>query len=143
LVMSDIYRVENGHLVFDTYRPFQNTSMIKLSQNSIYEIYLYTYMAGFFPFLNTRFKSVVDLDLLTVTGNVYFGRACDLRGTVLFARIFWGTFTHRYLVAATEGHRIDIPDGSILEDRTDISYHSSFELRLIVLAFKGLLAILT
>ncbi|KAF9062460.1 UTP-glucose-1-phosphate uridylyltransferase [Rhodocollybia butyracea] len=95
LVMSDIYRVENGHLVFNTHRPFQNTPTIKLSDDfkSIEQFH-------------ARFKtipSIADLDLLTVTGDVYFGRACDLRGTVI--------------VAATEGQRIDIPDGSILENR--------------------------
>ncbi|KAF8829118.1 hypothetical protein HHX47_DHR3001076 [Lentinula edodes] len=95
LVRSDIYRIENGHLIPNDYRLFQTTPTIKLSDNfqSIDEF-------------QSRFKtipSISELDHLTVTGDVHFGRACDLRGTVI--------------VAATEGQRIDIPDGSVLEDR--------------------------
>ncbi|KAJ3896806.1 UTP-glucose-1-phosphate uridylyltransferase [Lentinula edodes] len=95
LVRSDIYRIDNGHLIPNDYRLFQTTPTIKLSDNfqSIDEF-------------QSRFKtipSISELDHLTVTGDVHFGRACDLRGTVI--------------VAATEGQRIDIPDGSVLEDR--------------------------
>ncbi|KAF9066134.1 UTP-glucose-1-phosphate uridylyltransferase [Rhodocollybia butyracea] len=72
LVMSDIYRVENGHLVFNTHRPFQNTPTIKLSDDfkSIEQFH-------------ARFKtipSIADLDLLTVTGDVYFGGSAIFEG---------------------------------------------------------------
>ena len=53
-----------------------------------------------------RFKKmpkIIELDHLTVTGDVYFGRNVTLRGTVI--------------VVANEGQRIDIPDGCILENR--------------------------
>jgi UTP--glucose-1-phosphate uridylyltransferase len=53
-----------------------------------------------------RFKKIpkiLELDHLTVTGDVYFGRNVTLRGTVI--------------VVANEGQRIDIPDGCILENR--------------------------
>ncbi|KAJ3811001.1 UTP-glucose-1-phosphate uridylyltransferase [Lentinula aff. lateritia] len=95
LIRSDIYRIENGHLIRNDHRLYQTTPTIKLSDNfqSIDEF-------------QSRFKtipSISELDHLTVTGDVHFGRACDLRGTVI--------------VAATEGQRIDIPDGSVLEDR--------------------------
>jgi hypothetical protein len=53
-----------------------------------------------------RFKKipkVIELDHLTVTGDVYFGRNVTLRGTVI--------------IVANEGQRIDIPDGCILENR--------------------------
>ena len=46
---------------------------------------------------------IIELDHLTVTGDVYFGRNVTLRGTVI--------------VVANEGQRIDIPDGCILENR--------------------------
>jgi hypothetical protein len=46
---------------------------------------------------------ILELDHLTVTGDVYFGRNVTLRGTVI--------------VVANEGQRIDIPDGCILENR--------------------------
>ncbi|KAJ3989941.1 UTP-glucose-1-phosphate uridylyltransferase [Lentinula detonsa] len=95
LIRSDVYQIENGSLRPNDHRPFQTTPTVKLSDNfrSVDE-------------LDSRFKtipSMLELDHLTVTGDVRFGRACDLRGTVI--------------VAATEGQRIDIPDGSVLENR--------------------------
>jgi UTP--glucose-1-phosphate uridylyltransferase len=63
----------------------------------------------------------MDLDHLTVTGDVYFGRDVTLRGTVV------GEFDAHLVshimadfdepVIANEGQRIDIPDGCILENR--------------------------
>ena len=53
-----------------------------------------------------RFKKIpkiIELDHLTVTGDVYFGRNVTLRGTVI--------------IVANEGQRIDIPDGCVLENR--------------------------
>jgi UTP--glucose-1-phosphate uridylyltransferase len=53
-----------------------------------------------------RFSSVPDileLDHLTVSGNVTFGRGVSLRGTVI--------------IIANPGDRIDIPPGSILENK--------------------------
>lgn len=52
-----------------------------------------------------RFKTIpelLELDHLTVSGDVNFGRHVVLRGTVI--------------VVANEGQRIDIADGSILEN---------------------------
>lgn len=66
-----------------------------------------------------RFKKIpkiIELDHLTVTGDVYFGRNVTLRGTVI--------------VVANEGQRIDIPDGCVLENRL-----VSGNLNLIVRAF--------
>jgi UTP--glucose-1-phosphate uridylyltransferase len=45
---------------------------------------------------------LLDLDHLTVSGNVHFGRGVVIRGTVI--------------IVATEGSRIDIPSGSVLEN---------------------------
>ena len=53
-----------------------------------------------------RFSSVPDileLDHLTVSGNVTFGRGVSLKGTVI--------------IIANHGDRIDIPAGSILENK--------------------------
>jgi UTP--glucose-1-phosphate uridylyltransferase len=53
-----------------------------------------------------RFKKIpkiIELDHLTVTGDVNFGRNVTLRGTVI--------------IVANEGQRIDIPDGCVLENR--------------------------
>jgi len=46
---------------------------------------------------------IMELDHLTVTGDVYFGRNVTLRGTVI--------------IVAGEGQRLDIPDGCVLENR--------------------------
>ncbi|KAJ3724652.1 UTP-glucose-1-phosphate uridylyltransferase [Lentinula raphanica] len=95
LVRSDFYQLDDGCLRPNVHRPFQTPPTIKLSEDfrSVDE-------------LEARFKTVpsmLELDHLTVAGDVYFGRACDLRGTVI--------------VAATERQRIDIPDGSMLENK--------------------------
>lgn len=45
---------------------------------------------------------MLELDHLTVSGDVWFGRNITLRGTVI--------------IVANEGSRIDLPDGSILEN---------------------------
>ena len=53
-----------------------------------------------------RFASIpniLELDHLTVSGNVMFGRGVSLRGTVI--------------IIANPGDRIDIPPGAILENK--------------------------
>jgi len=53
-----------------------------------------------------RFKSIpnlLELDHLTVSGDVTFGRKVTLRGTVI--------------IVTQDGQRIDIPDGCILENK--------------------------
>jgi hypothetical protein len=70
-------------------------------------------MSDSFPFsfvqiqqFQKRFKKIpkiLELDHLTVTGDVNFGRNVTLRGTVI--------------IVAKEGQRIDIPDGCVLENR--------------------------
>jgi UTP--glucose-1-phosphate uridylyltransferase len=71
-----------------------------------------------------RFKQiphVIELDHLTVSGDVHFGRNVTLRGTVI-SKFFLQKrleFSYAYvLVIANEGQRIDIPDGCMLENRT-------------------------
>ncbi|KAH8828167.1 UTP-glucose-1-phosphate uridylyltransferase [Flagelloscypha sp. PMI_526] len=90
LIKSDIYSIEHGQLVINEARMFETTPVIKLGDH----------------FKKKRFKKIpkiIELDHLTVTGDVYFGRNVTLRGTVI--------------VVANEGQRIDIPDGCILENR--------------------------
>jgi UTP--glucose-1-phosphate uridylyltransferase len=53
-----------------------------------------------------RFKSMpsmLELDHLTVSGDVTFGRGVTLRGTVI--------------IVANEGQKIELPDGTILENK--------------------------
>jgi len=55
---------------------------------------------------NARLKSIPDileLDQLTVSGDVTFGTNVVLKGTVI--------------IVANVGNRIDIPDGSVLENK--------------------------
>ncbi|KAI9509717.1 UTP-glucose-1-phosphate uridylyltransferase [Russula earlei] len=94
-VNSDIYSLEHGQLVINPSRMFENTPVIKLGDH-------FKKIQQF----QKRFKKIpkiLELDHLTVTGDVYFGRNVTLRGTVI--------------VVANEGQRIDIPDGCILENR--------------------------
>ncbi|EGO00016.1 hypothetical protein SERLA73DRAFT_106948 [Serpula lacrymans var. lacrymans S7.3] len=95
LIKSDIYSLDHGHLVMNENRMFQNIPVIKLGDH-------FKKIQQF----QKRFKKIpkiLELDHLTVTGDVNFGRNVTLRGTVI--------------VVANEGQRIDIPDGCILENR--------------------------
>ncbi|KAJ7446197.1 UTP-glucose-1-phosphate uridylyltransferase [Mycena galericulata] len=95
LIKSDIYSVEHGELVISPERMFATTPVIKLGDH-------FKKIQQF----QKRFKKIpkiAELDHLTVTGDVYFGRNVTLRGTVI--------------VVANEGQRIDIPDGCVLENR--------------------------
>jgi len=95
LIKSDIYSLEHGQLVINRSRMFENTPVIKLGDH-------FKKIQQF----QKRFKKIpmiIELDHLTVTGDVYFGRNVTLRGTVI--------------IVANEGQRIDIPDGCILENR--------------------------
>ncbi|TFY83006.1 hypothetical protein EWM64_g1009 [Hericium alpestre] len=95
LIKSDIYSLEHGQLVINENRMFESTPVIKLGDH-------FKKIQQF----QKRFKKIpkiLELDHLTVTGDVYFGRNVTLRGTVI--------------VVANEGQSIYIPDGCILENR--------------------------
>jgi UTP--glucose-1-phosphate uridylyltransferase len=47
--------------------------------------------------------NIIDLDQLTISGDVTVGRRVVLKGTVI--------------IVAAEGDKIDIPDGAVLEDK--------------------------
>jgi UTP--glucose-1-phosphate uridylyltransferase len=95
LIKSDIYSLEHGQLVINPARMFESTPVIKLGDH-------FKKIQQF----QKRFKKIpqiVELDHLTVTGDVWFGKNVVLRGTVI--------------VVANEGQRIEIPDGCVLENR--------------------------
>ncbi|KAI9572217.1 UTP-glucose-1-phosphate uridylyltransferase [Boletus coccyginus] len=95
LIKSDIYSLQHGRLVLNESRMFETTPVIKLGDH-------FKKIQQF----QKRFKKIpkiIELDHLTVTGDVSFGRNVTLRGTVI--------------IVANEGQRIDIPDGCILENR--------------------------
>ncbi|XP_059095625.1 UTP--glucose-1-phosphate uridylyltransferase-like isoform X2 [Tigriopus californicus] len=96
LIMSNLYSLRNGSLVMSPERMFQTTPLIKLGDAHFKKV-------G--DFLN-RFAScpdIIELDHLTVSGNVNFGKNVALRGTVI--------------IIANHGDQIDIPSGSILENK--------------------------
>ncbi|KAL0573528.1 UTP-glucose-1-phosphate uridylyltransferase [Marasmius crinis-equi] len=96
LLKSDLYTIDpNGQIDFSRQRMFENTPTIKLGDQ-------FRTIEQFQKRLPT-IPNIIDLDHLTVTGDVHFGRSVTLRGTVV--------------VSADEGQRIEIPDGTVLENK--------------------------
>ncbi|XP_054710547.1 UTP--glucose-1-phosphate uridylyltransferase-like [Uloborus diversus] len=96
LVKSNLYAMQNGTLIMNPLRAFPTVPLVKLGDNHFSKIR---------QFLG-RFASIPDmleLDHLTVSGDVTFGKDVSLKGTVI--------------VIANHGDRIDIPPGSILENK--------------------------
>lgn len=96
LVKSNLYMMQNGTLVMSPQRAFPTVPLVKLGDNHFSKVR---------EFLN-RFASIPDmleLDHLTVSGDVTFGKDVSLKGTVI--------------IIANHGDRIDIPPGSILENK--------------------------
>jgi UTP--glucose-1-phosphate uridylyltransferase len=96
LITSDLYSLEHGQLIINPKRLFANIiPIVKLGEH-------FKKVQHFL----TRFPSppkIIELDHLTVTGDVYFGKDCTLKGTVI--------------IVANHGSRIDIPSGSVLDDK--------------------------
>jgi UTP--glucose-1-phosphate uridylyltransferase len=95
LITSDLYSLQHGKLVMNPNRMFNQTPVVKLGDT-------FKKIGNF----QKRFRTVpniLELDHLTVSGDVWFGRNITLRGTVI--------------IVANEGSRIDLPDGSILENK--------------------------
>jgi UTP--glucose-1-phosphate uridylyltransferase len=94
-VQSNLYTVQHGSLIPNPARAFSSLPVVKLGPE-------FRTTAAF----ARRVKVVPDmleLDHLTVSGDVWFGRGISLRGTVI--------------VVATAGARIDVPDGSELDNK--------------------------
>jgi UTP--glucose-1-phosphate uridylyltransferase len=95
LIMSNLFIQKKGLLEMNTLRSFNAVPLIKLGSG--------------FTKVNEclkRFGSIpncIELDHLTVSGDVTFGKGVILRGTVI--------------IIANHGDRIDIPSGSILENK--------------------------
>ena len=62
----------------------------------------FAHLAGYSERL-PHLPDCVDLEHLTVSGNVFFGKGVVLKGTVI--------------IVAESGARIDVPDGAVLEDK--------------------------
>ncbi|KAJ3086120.1 UTP-glucose-1-phosphate uridylyltransferase [Quaeritorhiza haematococci] len=95
LVMSDLFSIHHGVLAMNPKRVFPTVPIVKLGDH--------------FKKVNhflSRFQSpphILELDHLTVTGDVTFGQDVVLKGTVI--------------IVANHGERIDIPSGAILDDK--------------------------
>ncbi|KAI1896905.1 hypothetical protein AGOR_G00099680 [Albula goreensis] len=95
LVMSNLYSLDAGSLTMSHKREFPTTPHVKLG-SSFTKVHDYL----------TRFESIPDmleLDHLTVSGDVTFGKQVSLKGTVI--------------IIANHGDRIDIPAGAMLENK--------------------------
>ena len=95
LVQSDLYSLSHGELSWNTKRQFKTVPLVKLGDD-------FKKVPGFL----SRFANIpriLELDHLTVTGDVTFGKNVVLKGTVI--------------IVANHGSRIDIPSGSVLDDK--------------------------
>ncbi|XP_008315443.1 UTP--glucose-1-phosphate uridylyltransferase-like isoform X2 [Cynoglossus semilaevis] len=95
LVMSNLYSLDAGSLTMSPRREFPSTPHVKLG-SSFTKVQEYL----------IRFENIPDLlelDHLTVSGDVTFGKNVSLKGTVI--------------IIANHGERIDIPAGAMLENK--------------------------
>ncbi|XP_056641129.1 UTP--glucose-1-phosphate uridylyltransferase isoform X1 [Diorhabda carinulata] len=96
LVMSNLYSLKNGSLTMSPQRMFPTTPLVKLGDNHFSKVK--EFLSRF-----ANIPDILELDHLTVSGDVTFGRSVSLRGTVI--------------IIANHGDRIDIPSGAILENK--------------------------
>ena len=96
LVMSNLYSLKSGSLVMSPQRMFPTTPLVKLGENHFSKVKEFLGRFAAIP-------DLIELDHLTVSGDVTFGRGVSLRGTVI--------------IIANHGDRIDIPAGAILENK--------------------------
>lgn len=96
LVMSNLYSLKNGSLIMSPQRMFPTTPLVKLGDNHFSKVK--EFLGRF-----ANIPDIIELDHLTVSGDVTFGRGVSLRGTVI--------------IIANHGDRIDIPPGAILENK--------------------------
>ncbi len=95
LIRSDLYSLEHGILRMNTKRQVLSLPLVKLGDH-------FKKVGSFLSrFAGT--PQIVELDHLTVSGDVTFGKGVILKGTVI--------------IVANHGSRIDIPSGSVLEDK--------------------------
>ncbi|GLV40548.1 UDP-glucose pyrophosphorylase [Carabus blaptoides fortunei] len=96
LVMSNLYSLKNGTLVMSPQRMFPTTPLVKLGENHFSKVK--EFLGRF-----ANIPDLIELDHLTVSGDVTFGRGVSLKGTVI--------------IIANHGDRIDIPSGALLENK--------------------------
>ncbi|BFZ07692.1 hypothetical protein BsWGS_10731 [Bradybaena similaris] len=95
IVMSNLYAMKTGSLEMSPKRSFPSVPLVKLgNQFSKVKDFLYRFAS---------IPDILELDHLTVAGDVNFGKNVSLRGTVI--------------IIANHGEKIDIPMGAILENK--------------------------
>jgi len=95
VVQSNLYELRAGCLSMNARRPFETVPLVKLG-DCFKKVS--SYQARF-----ANIPDILELDHLTVSGDVTFGANVSLRGTVI--------------IVANHGERIDIPSGAILENK--------------------------
>jgi len=95
LVMSNLYSLNAGSLIMNPKRSFPSTPLVKLGNQ-------FDKVSNFLSRFN-GIPDILELDHLTVSGDVWFGKGVVLKGTVI--------------IIANHGDRIDIPAGTILENK--------------------------
>lgn len=93
MVKSDLFYLEHGALKIDPER-FGPNPLIKLGTH-------FKKVSQFGSRIS-HIPRLLELDHLTITGNVFLGKNVTLKGTVI--------------IVCSEGERIDIPNGSVLEN---------------------------
>eukprot|EP01129_Flabellula_baltica_P006771 TRINITY_DN2575_c0_g1_i1.p1 TRINITY_DN2575_c0_g1~~TRINITY_DN2575_c0_g1_i1.p1 ORF type:complete len:499 (-),score=114.06 TRINITY_DN2575_c0_g1_i1:80-1576(-) len=95
VVQSELYSTENGSLIANPQRPFPTVPIIKLGPE-------FKYVSDYEERIDGPID-IIELDRLTISGNVHLGRNITFKGSVI--------------IIANSGSRIDIPDGTILENK--------------------------
>ncbi|TGZ65392.1 hypothetical protein CRM22_005876 [Opisthorchis felineus] len=95
LAMSNLYDLEKGRLIPSPKRNFPTLPLVKLGNH-------FSQIKDFRERLRT-IPDVIELDHLTVSGDVHFGKNVKLKGTVI--------------IIARENERIDIPPKAELENK--------------------------
>lgn len=96
LIKSNLYRLKDGCLIMNPQRAFPTVPLVKLGDEHFSKVREFTCRFATIP-------DTLELNHLTVSGDVTFGKNVSLRGTVI--------------IIANHGDRIDIPSGSILENK--------------------------
>ncbi|KAG7662657.1 UGP1 [[Candida] subhashii] len=94
LVKSDLFYLEHGALKLDPTRDGFSNPLIKLGSH-------FKKVSGFQSRIS-HMPKILELDHLTITGNVTLGKGVQLKGTVI--------------IVCNDGDKIDIPNGAILEN---------------------------
>lgn len=96
LVESNLFEETNGYLQRNRERTIKTEPIVKLIGRNFSKITEYEETFENIP-------DIIDLDILTVVGDVTFGKNVILRGIVI--------------IMAPDGSKIHIPEGSVLDDK--------------------------